>query len=381
MVSKCDFFIIWLLSFSWTCGAQTEYEGQVIDAETGNPISYVNIGIVAKSIGTVSNGDGIFRLQIDARDLEGENSVLFSCLGYRTLEVPLARLKSLDREYPKVKMEPEALELNEVVVTNVDGRFIKDNVGYPYIGDEIFGYWKDNIALGGELATRILVKKGPRILKRITFEIISNPSDSILVRVNFYDDDGKLRLPGTNLNKSGKNILCTIPKGPRSLQVDLKDFNIQVDDNFIASLELLQIYGRAELGLVVAGTRNISASYRKYSSQDKWEEFSNKAMAYHLETSFKVHSKAADKYETRQQRKLKRQRTVSGFVFKNGRMVPSVQISNLRTREQTTTDEKGRYIIRAKKGDILVFNKKGHKEEMKKVSDRPVLNAVIQAVE
>ncbi|WP_422079852.1 carboxypeptidase-like regulatory domain-containing protein [Ulvibacterium sp.] len=381
MVLKSCFIGIGLLLFSLECFGQNEYEGQVIDRATGNPIPYVNIGIVAKGMGTVSNEDGLFRLQADIPDLDEKNVVLFSCLGYKTLEIPLSRLRPVNNEHSKIKMAPEAMELNEVVVTNTDGRFIRDYVGYPYIGDETYGYWKDNIALGGELATRILVKKGPRILKRLMFEVISNPSDSILVRVNFYDDDGKLRLPGTNLNKSGKSVLCTIPKGARSLQVDLRDYSIQVNDSFIASLELLQVYGQEELGLVLAGTRNISTSYRKYSSQDKWEEFSNQAMAYHLETSFKVPGKAADRYETRQQRKLKRHRTVSGFVFKNGRMVPAVQISNLRTKEQTTTDEKGRYIIGAKKGDILVFTKKGHGKETKKVSDKPVLNAVLQPEE
>lgn len=381
MVLKFYLAAIGLLLFSRVCLGQNEYEGQIIDAETGSPIPYVNIGIVAKGTGTVSNVDGRFRLLINVPALDGKNTVLFSCLGYKTLEIPLSRLKPVNGEHPKVEMVPEALELNEVVVATKGGHFVKDYVGYPYIGDDIYGYWKDNIALGGELATRILVKKGPRILKRLTFEVLDNPSDSILVRVNFYDDDGKLRLPGTNLNKSGKGILCTIPKGARSIEVDLRDYNIQVNNNFIASLELLRVYGQHRLGLVLAGTRNIAASYRKYSSQDTWEEFSNQAMAYHLESSFKVSGKTADKYETRQQRKLKRQRTVSGFVIKNGRMVSAVQISNLRTKEQTTTDEKGRYRIVAKKGDLLMFTKMGHREVMKKVSDKPVLNAVLRPLE
>lgn len=380
MALRFYFLVTYLLFFSLVCVAQNDFEGQVVEAETGNPIPYVNIGIVAKGTGTVSNENGLFHLQIDTPVLDAENIILFSCLGYKTLEIPLEKLKSSNAEFLKIEMEPETLELNEVVVTNTDQRFIKDYVGYKYIGDEIYGYWKDNIALGGELATRIPVKKGLRTLERFTFEVIRNPSDSILVRVNFYDDDGNLRLPGTNLNKSGKSILCTIPKHAKVMQIDLKEYNIEVNNSFIASLELLQVYGEEELGLVLAGTRNTSTSYRKYSSHDRWEELSNLAMAYYLETSFRVSAKAANKYEARQQRKIKRLRTVSGFVFKNGRMVPGVQISNMRTKENTTTNEKGRYIIAAKKGDILVFNKKGHKEEMKKVTDKPVLNAVLVPV-
>ena len=73
-------------------------------------------------------------------------------------------------------MQPTIVALDEVVVSNKGERFITDFVGYKNFGEKTFGYWKDNKALGGELATCILAKKGIRKLDRFNFEVkqISN---------------------------------------------------------------------------------------------------------------------------------------------------------------------------------------------------------------
>ena len=128
--------------------SQKDYKGKVIDADTGLAIPYVNIGIVEQGIGTVSNEEGLFHLYFEKDGVEPEAIILFSALGYASLNIPTAEMPLLDNSYPVFKMTPESVFLEEVVVSNKGDRFVTDFVGYKNNGERNFGYWKDQIALG-----------------------------------------------------------------------------------------------------------------------------------------------------------------------------------------------------------------------------------------
>ena len=378
-------YLLWVaffvFLFSHSLFAQQDYKGQVVDTKTGQPIPYVNIGIVEKGIGTVSDEEGKFHLYITPNTFDQNTEVLFSALGYENLNIPLAKMPLVYNDYPDFKMEPTVVALDEVVVSNKGERFITDFVGYKNFGEKSFGYWKDNIALGGELATRILAKSGLRRLEKFQFEVFFNPSDSLLLRVNVYEDDGKLGRPGTNLNTSGKNIVVTVKETDNIVWVDLEPFDIYVNGDFIISLELLKVYGEKELGLILAAAFDRYGSYRKYASQDKWERIADENMAYYLETSLMVSAKEATRYERKVARRKLKAQTISGFAILKGRMVSGVAVTNSRTKETVTTDENGRYSIPANKNDILQFRKKGYKVLALKVSDKPTANIILKPEE
>jgi hypothetical protein len=243
----------------------------------------------------------------------------------------------------------------------------------------------------------IIVKKGLRKLKKFEFEIWSNPSDSLLLRVNFYKVDGELGKPKTNLNTSKKNIYKTIYSTDIVVTVDLEPYEIYVKDNFIASLELLEIYGEQDLGLVLAASlphhkvaksppiiggtslrTNGKGSYRRYASQDNWKLISDVNMAYHIESDLMVSEKVAQRYERKMAKRKKNRQKVSGFAILNGKMISDVTVLNSRTKETTKTNENGKYIIEAKEKDILMFSKKGFHVVSNKVRDKPTLNALMK---
>ena len=371
------FFIFGLVSA--TAGmAQKDYKGKVVDAATNKVIPYVNIGIVEKGIGTVSDEEGLFHLYFEKDEVEPNAIILFSALGYAPLNIPVAEMPLIYNEYPVFKMTPERVALNEVVVSNKGGRFITDFVGYKNYGERAFGYWKDKIALGGELATRIVVKSGLRRLDRFQFEVFQNPSDSLLLRVNIYEDDGPIGSPKTNLNKSGKSILVTLKRTDKIVWVDLRPYDIYVQNDFMVSLELLKVYGEEELGLILAAAFNKNGSYRKYASQDKWERIADQNMAYHLETQFMVSEKMAQRFEKREAKKKRKIRTISGFTLQKGRMVEGVEVTNVRTKETVFTDGNGRYTIAADKRDEITFKKEGYKLMVLTVGDKPTANIIMK---
>lgn len=378
---KKGHYLVVLLLFSLFLHAQKEYEGKVIDASTGEPIPYVNIGIVEKGIGTITDEQGLFYLGFKNNEVQPTDIVLFSSLGYASLNIPLIDMQRVSNEYPVFKMKPATVALNEVVVSTKKGTFITDFVGYKKNNvSQSYGYWKDQKALGGEMATKIVVKRGLRRLSKFKFEIAHNPSDSLLLRVNAYKNDGNLGKPKTNLNTSGKNILLTVRNGESIIWVDLEPYDIYVKDDFSISLELLKVYGKEELDLILAAAYEQYGSYRKYASQGKWESVSKRNMAYYLETELLVPESVAKRFEKKESRKKKKLKTISGFTISKGRMVYGVEVFNNRTKESVFSDEKGRYIIVANKKDQIFFRKEGFKSLALTVGEKPTVNIIMKKI-
>ena len=176
------------------------------------------------------------------------------------------------------------------------------------------------------------------------------------------------------MNTSGENILTVVKKEDRIVKVDLSPFNIFTKSDFIISLELLKVYGEEDLGLILSATLNGYGSYRKYASQDKWEWLSDLNMAYYVKSQLMVSEKFANRFEKRQQKINQKKRTVSGFVILRGKMISGVSVFNNTTKESVLSGDGGRYLIPAKKGDILTFSKKGLENFNVKITDKPTRN-------
>ncbi|QCX00173.1 hypothetical protein FGM00_08655 [Aggregatimonas sangjinii] len=368
------------LFLSTLCGhAQKDYKGVVIDAKTNEIVPYVNIGIVGKGIGTVSDEEGIFHLEINPEKYTEKDTLILSALGYRTIKYAVPDLVFAFNEYPPVAMQPELLELNEVVVTNTGGFPVEKRIGYMSKGSKFFGYWSDNVALGGELATKIKVKKGLRRLEQFNFDVMGNPSDSVLVRINIYDQDGDRNFPLTNLNTSKKEILYTIKKKRGNCEIDLDPFDIYVTDDFIISLELLKVYGTEKINLILAASDNsYTDSYRKYASQGAWERLEDVAMAYSLVTTYYSKKRPKSKKEAQERETGIAARNVSGFVFFAGRPQTNVKITNVSTGGEVATNESGRYLIEANPMDILVYEAPGMKELTIELLEKTTVNVNLE---
>ncbi len=83
-------------------------QGKVTSAEDNSPIPGVNILSMGKAVGTVSDVDGIYSLQVPT----STSSLVFSFIGFKTIEVELGERSILD-----VSLEVDITQLSEVVVT------------------------------------------------------------------------------------------------------------------------------------------------------------------------------------------------------------------------------------------------------------------------
>lgn len=87
--------------------------GKVVDKETKEPLQFATVGIVGKSIGTITNLQGEFDFHIP--DEFRNNILAITMLGYKTFEAPAWSLLS---DSLVIKVEKSNLVLNEVVVSD-----------------------------------------------------------------------------------------------------------------------------------------------------------------------------------------------------------------------------------------------------------------------
>jgi hypothetical protein len=95
--------------------------GTIIDADTKSPIPGANIVIVNSDpfAGTVSDNDGIFRLE---NINPGRITLLATCMGYEKLTVPNISVISGKETFLELGMVHSFEMLSEVIVKNVNGK-------------------------------------------------------------------------------------------------------------------------------------------------------------------------------------------------------------------------------------------------------------------
>ncbi|MBN2481596.1 MAG: carboxypeptidase-like regulatory domain-containing protein [Bacteroidales bacterium] len=94
-------------------------KGLVIDARTRRPLSFANIFLLDKSIGTISNASGRFELKL--KSYEADDTVGISFIGYKLYKVPLV---NVDTGTLIVRLSSELVRIDEVIVKPMDPIYI-----------------------------------------------------------------------------------------------------------------------------------------------------------------------------------------------------------------------------------------------------------------
>ena len=273
--------LITALLFCLTALSQQEWivQGYIYDAKTKQPIEFANVGVVGKGIGTVSKKTGFFGFTYMDSDVELTDRLQISILGYEKFNMSLGRWHGLyGEERAQIYLNPSTTALEVVTITNEERKY--ENIGYENLDTRTIGYWKDKKGLGGEIATRIRIKRERSKLLSLNFKISENLSDSLRVRVNIYDYKNKY--PDKNI--LAKPIYATIRRNFGVQTIDLKPYNVIVDEDVVVSLELVEIYGK-KIGLALYGSMDTGTSYLRLVSQDQWSRVDGVGMGFWMEIS------------------------------------------------------------------------------------------------
>ncbi|RXQ91560.1 carboxypeptidase-like regulatory domain-containing protein [Ancylomarina salipaludis] len=89
--------------------------GRILDKRNKKALAYASIGIRGKTIGTISNVDGEFLLNIQAEHFN--DTLVISFIGLKNTEIPLAQLSTDDI---RIELEEDYISLQEVIIRNTD---------------------------------------------------------------------------------------------------------------------------------------------------------------------------------------------------------------------------------------------------------------------
>lgn len=223
--------VLLLTIFQLGAAGQIKLAGIIIDKTTRLPVEYANIGIPEKGVGTVCNSQGRFELFVPGELVNYD--VIVSHIGYES-----ATIKTTQPTNPltlKIELNPSSITLKEVSITSSQ----QVNSGYQPGDDKVKGFFKA-AGLGLEGGT-LIQNTGNVKLTQFNLNILKIPFDSLKFRLNIYSI--KKGNPSAKLNT--RDIIFTIRKSDiGKYTVPLNDENIQVTDDFICTIELIELFGQ-----------------------------------------------------------------------------------------------------------------------------------------
>ncbi len=169
-----------------TAFAQQTISGKIIDSENKKVLAYVNIGIKDKSIGTVSDSNGIFNLKL-TKSVNGKDKIVFSHIGYVQQEHGISTMLNNNNT---IILDPETTVLNEVVLQFKAPKAKKigrKRKGLGLMHSNFYSAYENSVddRLSKEMGMRLPVNKDCKI-SGLNFNITSNDFKSLKFRVNFY---------------------------------------------------------------------------------------------------------------------------------------------------------------------------------------------------
>jgi len=228
--------LLLFLTFSQRTFSQPR-EYKVITEGTTKGIGYVNISVIGRNIGTVTDEAGLFGL--DFAELNDNDSLRFSMIGYESGTYTVNRL--ISDPSSTVFLRSRVYELPEMKVVYPRGKDIM--LGTPVFSNALRSGFSDN-NLGSELGIKVNVKKRMKV-KDISLNIGVCTYDSVTYRLNLY----RLSEDETWDNILIKPIYISFRKTDieKPVTLDLKNYSIFLEGQTIITLELFRELGEGKL--------------------------------------------------------------------------------------------------------------------------------------
>lgn len=240
------------------------WSGRVVDANSKKSIEFVNIGVLHKNKGTVTNDNGEFSFALN--NLLANDTIRVSCIGYQHYDILVSQCQNflIYTSDFLIALTPKSFSINEVVVTSSKVKKIVrgNNVKMALI---VGGF--QNRSLGAEMGTVLKYRKKKKgQLISLNFNFIGNQADSIFFRVNIY----KMRngMPSKNILKKPIYLHGISKNG--TITINVSKENIYIRKDCFLALELVTAIGQD--GLFFKSAFLQSPSYFRETSQSNWKK-------------------------------------------------------------------------------------------------------------
>lgn len=277
---------VFLLFITLVTYSQDQFiKGNILNFEGSEPLPYVNIGIIDKSVGTVSDKNGFFKLLLN-KHVTSKDTIVFSHVGFKTEKFLVSDLNKLEEP---ISLLPQNMELDEVVLNSKKIDFKSKKIGRTSKG---LGLMHSNfyIAYEKNVDDRLSKEKGMKLtvrrncyIKNLNFNITSNDFKSLKFRVNFYKiKDG---LP-TDLIVH-ENIIFEIRDNYLGwYNVDLEKYNIYLNSKIeeiavtIQWLESVKTNEKSKYFAISTSSSPAHTGYFREKAMDKWNKASQNLSFY-----------------------------------------------------------------------------------------------------
>lgn len=263
MYRKTFLFLFAFLLCIPVLNAQYILQGRIIDALTKEPLPFVNVGVLKKELGTVSNEDGFFFLEVP--DVFAKETLRFSMIGFDERDFQVADLEAILLSNNTLVLAEQTTFLEEVVLT-AEKKWDTRVSGNATTSKLLITGFTSN-QLGNEIALFVKVKKTPAYIEGIQFSVVENIYPEVRFRVNVYSSE--YRFPDENILK--ENIFVTLKQSEGIISVDLKEYDILVYDDVFISLEWIDEDLGSEGLWFSAGVFGKSI-YARSTSQAEWKK-------------------------------------------------------------------------------------------------------------
>ena len=234
--------------------------GKVLSRGTKSGIGFVNVGIIGKNIGTVSDESGNFTISLD--NIYDNDSLRFSMIGYESKTFLVGQFK--EDTIKNVYLNPRLYNLQEVKVIYRKTKEIL--IGTPVTSNDLrsgFGY-ND---LGSEMGVKVDVRKEVK-LKDINLNVAICTFDSVTYRLNIYQSEDQTEYK--NILTEPIYISFSKDKIKKVITFDLSKYSIIIQGNVLITLELYKDLGE---GRLLFHTEFFTGTtYHKKTSEGKWTE-------------------------------------------------------------------------------------------------------------
>jgi hypothetical protein len=234
--------------------------GRVMSEETGKGIPYVNLGVIGKNHGTVTNVSGSFSIELG--EVYDNDSIRFSIIGYAP-KTFLVRQFRYDIT-KNIFLKAVSYNLQEVKVIYHKPRTVK--LGEPILYNELRSGFGSN-DLGSELGVKIHVRGIVR-LKDLKINVAICTYDSVTYRLNIYTMEGKTVCD----NILRQQVYFSFSKKDinKPVNLDLTPYSIVVEGDILVSLEIYRELGEGKL--LFNTTYFTDITYHKKTSEGTWSQ-------------------------------------------------------------------------------------------------------------
>jgi len=265
-----SFFVLVILCLPSLGSLSQTYSGQIIDIVSGNPVPYANIGIIGKNLGTASDANGFFKIELNSKF--DKDTLGISCIGYTNRKYQISGFKNDVRNPDKVRVDlsPKIYQLTEVIIKPVKRKIY--TLGNYCDSNSSYGNAFYSNQLGTEMGVMIKLpqKKVEAYLQTFRFFIGEFTYEKFPVRLNIYN----LMNDKPYENILTEPIYVEIKSGGEYI-IDLKQYNIILNEDFFISLEYYKVPDRTKGKLIFCATHrkndNKGNSYFRLTSQGNWE--------------------------------------------------------------------------------------------------------------